>query len=222
MFFRFAIVIVAPLKSYLEDVRLDRRPPRVSPIRQLAKGIAGFALRRYPTRLSRAKIKITATRVLFSVEECLRTGYRPDCDYLDGEIVERNLGEFEHSRTLREILFFLGARYPRLREQLLPEQRVQVRADRYRIPDVCIVTADALGQKIVTTPPELCIEILSPGDTLARTMDRVRDYFHMGVPACWIIDPGSGQGWWQRQGAWKSHPTASFGRMPLKCRSGKY
>ena len=140
-------------------------------------------------------MKIMATGVLVSVEEYLRTGYRPDCDYLDGEVVERNLGEFEHSRTQREILFFLGGHYPQLRERLLPEQRVQVRINRYRIPDICIVAADAVGQKIVTTPPELCIEILSPEDTLTKTMERVRDYLNMGVSTCWIIDPVSREGW---------------------------
>jgi Uma2 family endonuclease len=140
-------------------------------------------------------MKIMATEVLVSVDEYLRMGYRPDCDYLDGEVVSRNLGEFEHNRTQREILFFLAAHYPQLRERLLLGQRVLVRANRYRIPDICIVAAEAVGQKIVTTPPDLCIEILSPEDTLTRTMERVRDYFAMGVSSCWIIDPVSREGW---------------------------
>jgi len=136
-----------------------------------------------------------ATEVLVSVDEYLRTPYRPDCDYLDGEAVKRNLGEFEHSSAQREILLFLATHYPELRKRLLPEQRVQVRPDRYRIPDICIVTAESVGQKIVTTAPELCIEILSPEDTLTKTMDRVRDYFSMGVPSCWIVDPVSREAW---------------------------
>ena len=32
------------------------------------------------------------------VEEYLRTSYRPDCDYVDGRVEERNWGEFEHGR----------------------------------------------------------------------------------------------------------------------------
>ncbi len=32
-----------------------------------------------------------------SVEEYLRTSYGPDCEYVDGRIEERNLGELEHS-----------------------------------------------------------------------------------------------------------------------------
>lgn len=140
-------------------------------------------------------MKIMATGVLVSVEEYLRTSYRPDCDYLDGEVVERNLGEFEHSSTQREILLFLAAHYPHLRKRLLPEQRVQVRANRYRIPDVCILAEGAARQDTISTPPDLCIEILSPEDTMTKTLDRIKDYFSMGVSSCWIIDPISREGW---------------------------
>jgi hypothetical protein len=34
---------------------------------------------------------------LISVEQYLATSYEPDCDYVDGRIEERNLGEFDHS-----------------------------------------------------------------------------------------------------------------------------
>ena len=32
-----------------------------------------------------------------SLAEYLRTSYHPDCDYVDGEVQERNLGEFDHA-----------------------------------------------------------------------------------------------------------------------------
>jgi hypothetical protein len=32
-----------------------------------------------------------------SVQEYLKTVYRPDCDYVDGVVEERNLGERDHS-----------------------------------------------------------------------------------------------------------------------------
>ncbi|HWZ34412.1 MAG TPA: hypothetical protein VNX18_23900 [Bryobacteraceae bacterium] len=32
-----------------------------------------------------------------SVAEYLATSYRPDCDYIDGHIEERNLGEWDHA-----------------------------------------------------------------------------------------------------------------------------
>ena len=32
-----------------------------------------------------------------SLGDYLRTSYHPDCDYVDGEVQERNLGEFDHA-----------------------------------------------------------------------------------------------------------------------------
>jgi len=38
-----------------------------------------------------------AKPLILSLDEYLQTSYRPDCDYLDAEVKERNLGEFKHS-----------------------------------------------------------------------------------------------------------------------------
>ena len=38
-----------------------------------------------------------STVAVVSIEEYLSTSYRPDCDYVDGEVRERNLGEYPHS-----------------------------------------------------------------------------------------------------------------------------
>jgi Uma2 family endonuclease len=126
---------------------------------------------------------------LVSVEEYLNTSYRPDCDYVDGEVQERNLGERDHSATQTEIGFYLRGRYPQLRRRVLTEQRVQVKPTRFRIPDVCVITEDATNEKIIRTPPILCIEIFSPEDRWQSYYERLDDYFEMGVPTCWIIDP---------------------------------
>jgi hypothetical protein len=42
---------------------------------------------------------------LVPAEEYLRTAYRPDRDSVDGEVLERNVGERDHSR-LQLILYF--------------------------------------------------------------------------------------------------------------------
>src|SRR5207244_9205938 len=44
-----------------------------------------------------------ATGTLVSVEEYLSTSYRPDCDYIDGVILERNVGESDHRREERRV-----------------------------------------------------------------------------------------------------------------------
>ena len=136
-----------------------------------------------------------AVAAKISLEEYLNTSYRPDCDYVDGEVQERNLGEQSHSRLQFRIVFWLGSRERQFRFRVLPECRLQVRKDRFRIPDIMLIPVEAAGERIVRTPPLLCIEIMSPGDTPARIRERAQDYFATGAPVCWIIDPISGQAW---------------------------
>jgi len=130
-------------------------------------------------------------RTLISVEEYLRTSYRPDCDYVDGEVVERNFGEWDHARLQGRILVYL-ARFEKNGFIAVPEQRVQVKPSRFRIPDICVVLGDP-GEKILTTPPFICIEVLSSEDRMSRVLVRAKDYLDMGVPYVWILDPETKQ-----------------------------
>ncbi len=71
----------------------------------------------------------------------------------------------------------------------VPEQRVRTTSLRFRIPDLCLLRADAPVEQVVVTPPLLCIEVLSPEDTMRRMLVRVGDFLGMGVPEVWIFDP---------------------------------
>ena len=82
---------------------------------------------------------------------------------MDGEVVERNLGEWDHSRLQTRLLVYLATRYEKDGFIAVAEQRVQVKPTRFRIPDLCVVLGDP-GEQILTKPPFLCIEILSPED----------------------------------------------------------
>ena len=66
--------------------------------------------------------------------------------------------------------------------------RLQVAPRRFRIPDVCCFRKRLEG-RIITEPPVLCIEILSPEDRFSRVEARIADYLAMGVPYVWVIDP---------------------------------
>ena len=128
------------------------------------------------------------TGTLISVEEYLATSYRPDCDYVDGRIEERNLGEFDHSSLQTAIAIYLGSRQKQLGIPVVVEQRVQVSATRFRIPDVCVVLGET-NEQIFRTPPFLCIEILSPEDRMSRVEQRIGDYLQMGVRYVWLLEP---------------------------------
>ena len=127
---------------------------------------------------------------LISVEQYLATSYRPDCDYVDGRIEERNLGEWDHSRIQAAITAYFFTREKQWGISVAPELRVRVAQSRFRIPDVCVVLGKP-GEQVLTKPPFLCIEILSPEDRMSRIEQRTDDYIQMGVPNVWVIDPST-------------------------------
>lgn len=129
------------------------------------------------------------TSTLISVDEYLHTTYRPDCDYIDGEVLERNMGEQSHATLQGYISAIFWTNRDRWQLRALPEQRVQVRADRFRIPDISVVPRSASRDPILRTPPLLCVEVLSSDDSLRTLQQRVHDYVAMGVPNIWVVDP---------------------------------
>jgi Uma2 family endonuclease len=128
-----------------------------------------------------------ATGALASINEYLSTSYHPDCEYIDGVILARNVGEYDHARLQIAIASYLYTRRKELGITVVPEQRLQVSPTRFRVPDVCVTLAEP--EQIFTKAPFICIEILSPEDRLSAMQERVTDYLGMGVPYVWILDP---------------------------------
>jgi Uma2 family endonuclease len=130
-----------------------------------------------------------ASATIIPISEYLNTTYRPDCDYIGGEVRERNVGERPHA-LLQGIFFAIfHANRRAWNIVVLPEQRVQTSATHFRIPDVCVLRRTDPVEAIVHTPPLVCIEVLSPQDTMSAMQERVDDYTHMGVEHIWLIDP---------------------------------
>jgi Uma2 family endonuclease len=125
-----------------------------------------------------------------SVEEYLATAYHPDCDYVDGAVLERNVGEREHSYVQKRLILILGNLESVLGISVWPEVRIQVSARRFRVPDVCVYRGRGPVDPVFRQPPFLCIEILSPEDRMSRMDDKLSDYFSLGVELAWVIDPG--------------------------------
>ena len=126
---------------------------------------------------------------LVSVEDYLSTSYSPDREYIDGRIVERNLGEKTHSTIQTNLILYLGSRRKELGIKVYAEQRVQVSPTRFRVPDVTVVIASQVQGEIFMSPPHLCIEVLSKDDTLDYMQEKIDDYLRFGVPYVWIINP---------------------------------
>jgi Uma2 family endonuclease len=130
-----------------------------------------------------------------SVREYLTTSYEPDCDYVDGRIEDRNVGEYDHGylQTLLAVLFMNNRSTWGV--LALTDVRTQVRSTRFRVPDVSVLRADAPREPIIRHPQLIAIEILSPEDRLSRMQVKVDDYLDFGVENIWVIDPETRKAW---------------------------
>ena len=124
-----------------------------------------------------------------SVQEYLSTVWRPDRDYVDGEVLERNLGEQEHSLLQIWLGYWFLSHRKNWRVVPLTEQRVQVSPTNFRIPDVCLREESDPLDRILHRPPILCVEIMSREDRLSNIRKRADDYFRMGVGHVWVVNP---------------------------------
>jgi Uma2 family endonuclease len=136
-----------------------------------------------------------ATNVLISLEEYQATSYRPDCEYIDGQVCEKdpgleehNMGKFDHSRIQVLLAIWFGKHESLWNVVALTEQRTHVSPTRVRLPDFCLVPPGPQPDETVT-PPLLVVEILSLADSYPQMEARCRDYHQMGVETVWIIDP---------------------------------
>ena len=129
-----------------------------------------------------------ATTTHIPLSKYLETSYRPDREYVDGEIRERNVGKFEHARIQALLTIWFGNHEHQWGIIVITEQRIQALPNRVRIPDLTVVVTGPQPD-VLTHPPLLIIEILLPDDTYSDTQERAQDYREMGVQTVWIIDP---------------------------------
>jgi Uma2 family endonuclease len=83
----------------------------------------------------------------------------------------------------------------RRRIVVVTEQRVPVKPERFRVPDILAVRAPAAATPIVEHPPLLCIEILSRDDHRQDMQERIDDYPAFGVPCVWVLNPRTRHGY---------------------------
>jgi Uma2 family endonuclease len=125
-----------------------------------------------------------------TAEEYLRTGFEDgDREFVDGEVVERNIGESPHSTAQMEAMCALANHRPESGIQVLPTIRIQTSPTRVRVADIAVWRPGDIGTRIPTVPPFLVVEILSPEDRMARMQEKVAEYLAIGAEYVWLIDP---------------------------------
>ncbi|MSV32525.1 MAG: Uma2 family endonuclease [Bryobacterales bacterium] len=133
-----------------------------------------------------------STGTMVSLEEYMETSYEPDCDFVDGCLEERNLGTWGHGRLQYKIGGYFLTHYEPQGIRTATDVRIRVTPSRVRIPDLCVYLTDP-EEEVPSTPPFLCIEILSPEDRMSRVEVRINDFLKMGVNTVWVIDPETRQ-----------------------------
>lgn len=130
----------------------------------------------------------TTTSRLISIDEYLKTMYRPDREYVDGVLEKRNLGEVDHGIVQTRFAHFFMGLFKQTGLHPITDVRMKLREGKYRIPDL-VLTRGRPRERVLTTPPLLCVEILSPEDRISRVNARIQDFLEFGVPVVWLIDP---------------------------------
>lgn len=129
-------------------------------------------------------------KTAMSVEEYLHTSFPDlDCEYRDGEIVERSLPDTLHSRTQGLLIVFFEILRRRLPVFAYPELRLKLRPRLYLIPDVSVVWPSRPSGSVPDTPPLIAVEVRSEDDRLSAVTKKLREYRAWGVKHVWLADP---------------------------------
>ena len=124
-----------------------------------------------------------------SVEEYLRTSFEVDCDYVDGEVVERNEGEMPHSETMTDLMGLLYNLGKKLSFHVYPVLRMRLAATRYRVADIAVFAGEKPTERFPSQPPLIAIEILSRDNRYSDVLSKLEDYRAWGVRHIWFVDP---------------------------------
>lgn len=131
-----------------------------------------------------------ATKTQIRAEDYLRMTFEHDAEFVHGEIVERSMPDWTHSRIQTELAICFGSLRKSHGLYTSTELRMKVAPDVYRIPDVAVYVGRC-SQPVPETPPLVAIEISSKDDRYSDLMQKLEEYRQWGVQHIWLIDPAT-------------------------------
>lgn len=140
-------------------------------------------------------------RKRMSYEEWWALPAKPKTEWVDGEVVVNSPAAYPHQRASVRLTTLLDAALPELK--VVPEIGVQLPNNRVRVPDISVLRQPP-EDFLVTEPPVLVVEILSPSTRGEDTVRKSGEYAIAGIGQYWILDPelraldiyaNSGTGW---------------------------
>ncbi|HKD85717.1 MAG TPA: Uma2 family endonuclease [Terriglobales bacterium] len=154
----------------------------------------------------------TTTQPTVSVDDYLKTTYHPDCDYIDGELQERNLGDPEHAEVQGALVEWFRGHGKEWNIRALPEARIQISPTRFRVADVGLYSRRYPINELKQQPPLAVIEIVSPEDRISRYAQRIGDY---RIQHIWVVNPQTRRGFDCFTGSWIETQSFKIENSPI-------
>jgi Uma2 family endonuclease len=119
------------------------------------------------------------------------------CELVRGQLLMMLPAGFEHGRIVTRVNHRLGSFVERERLGVVTGAEtgfvIAREPDSVRAPDVGFVRADRAPPGPVFAffegPPDLAVEVLSPGDRAGEVLAKVQDWLQAGCRVVWVVDP---------------------------------
>ena len=127
-----------------------------------------------------------------SLEEFHRLydGAKPAYEYWHGVAIQKSMPTALHGLVQYLIMMLLR----QAGWITASEVRLKIASDAEPVPDVIAIRGKFRG-RYPTSAPELCVEILSPDDKLAKAFEKAKTYLSWGSQSVWVIDPEKRTAW---------------------------
>lgn len=117
-------------------------------------------------------------------------------ELVDGEAVPKMSPKRFHSRVTGSLYAFLN-QWCQKRGEVNIEWAIALKRngeDWVPVPDLTYISYQRLPKEVMEdeacpVPPELVIEIISPGQTFGQLAEKATDYLEAGVSRVWVVDP---------------------------------
>jgi len=156
-----------------------------------------------------------ATAIRVALGEYLKTQYEPDAEFVQGEVEERSVGEYEHNLVQWAILDWFRRHDKEWRTRTIQEQRTLLGPDRVRIPDVSVWRREVPVRPVFSQPQLIAVEVLSPEDRHSKVQEKIEDYRQFGVAHIWVVDPVERTGWNCSDGNWTKASRFAIEATPI-------
>ena len=113
----------------------------------------------------------------------------------EGELIEMTRPAFWHNQILQNLLvaLVLYFRENPIGRALISENLYALSPSTRRAPDVAVILGDRRNDlrsaKVIHIVPDIVAEVLSPNETTAKILRKLKQYFEAGVKEAWLIYP---------------------------------